>query len=263
MYDYRRLIELELEKRIARNPSYSLRAFARDVSISPSRLSEVLKNKNGLSLKNASIIAHELKLNDKEKDYFITSVRSQHARSAREKKEALAKLNLLEKKIPVKKIKTDESKIISNWHHLAILELFNLRNFKLNIKYVQDNLNIPKEAALDAIKRLKKLEWIRNINSEWITEEAFRSFTSQVPSEAIRNYHKSIIKEATNAIDKQTIHERNLQSLILSISKEQIPEAFAELEKFCIDFNQKYSAQKNNGEKIYALAIQFFNLGKN
>jgi hypothetical protein len=39
---YRRTLHEELETRSARNPGYSLRAFARDLGIRHSRLSEVL-----------------------------------------------------------------------------------------------------------------------------------------------------------------------------------------------------------------------------
>src|SRR2546430_13739191 len=47
--DYRRVLRKELESRCRTSPRYSLRAFARDLKISPSRLSEILSGKQGLS----------------------------------------------------------------------------------------------------------------------------------------------------------------------------------------------------------------------
>ncbi|MGZ3710379.1 MAG: hypothetical protein ACXVBE_01430 [Bdellovibrionota bacterium] len=46
--DYREKIRQAMESRAARNPRYSMRSFAKDLGISPSRLSEVLKGRYGL-----------------------------------------------------------------------------------------------------------------------------------------------------------------------------------------------------------------------
>jgi hypothetical protein len=52
----------ELSRRKQRNDSYSARAFARDLGLSPSRLSEVLSGEHGLSELSADRIAIRLKL---------------------------------------------------------------------------------------------------------------------------------------------------------------------------------------------------------
>ena len=43
---FKQLLRDELQKRRSRNPYYSLRAFARDMDVSPSRLSEVMNGKD-------------------------------------------------------------------------------------------------------------------------------------------------------------------------------------------------------------------------
>ena len=58
--DFREVLKQVLQKRAGNNPSYSQRAFARDLGISPSTLSEVLKGRYGLSEKKSREIALNL-----------------------------------------------------------------------------------------------------------------------------------------------------------------------------------------------------------
>lgn len=51
--DYRNLLKEKLSKRLSLNPKYSLRAFARDLSISSGQLSLVLNGKKGISPERA------------------------------------------------------------------------------------------------------------------------------------------------------------------------------------------------------------------
>lgn len=71
---YRTIIQEELNFRIRTNSSYSLRAFARDIGINPSQLSDVLKNKIGISSKKALIVANKLGLNQREAILFKSLV---------------------------------------------------------------------------------------------------------------------------------------------------------------------------------------------
>lgn len=71
----------ELQKRQARNPAYSMSGFSRDLTINPSRISEILNEKVRLSEKRAVLIAEKLKLNKNESFLFIDLVQSEHARS--------------------------------------------------------------------------------------------------------------------------------------------------------------------------------------
>ncbi|MEK2688110.1 hypothetical protein [Bdellovibrio sp. GT3] len=92
MHNYRDFILRELEKRQKKNPSYSLRAFARDLEMPSSRLSEILNRKMGLSEARAINLAERLNLTQPEKEYFIDLALSEHARSAVMKEMALRRV---------------------------------------------------------------------------------------------------------------------------------------------------------------------------
>ncbi|MBO9666790.1 MAG: DUF4423 domain-containing protein [Bdellovibrio sp.] len=92
MHNYREFILRELERRQKRNPSYSLRAFARDLEMPSSRLSEILNRKMGLSEARAMALAEKLNLEASEKEFFIDLALSEHARSAVMKDMALRRV---------------------------------------------------------------------------------------------------------------------------------------------------------------------------
>ncbi|MBX2994866.1 MAG: helix-turn-helix domain-containing protein [Bdellovibrionaceae bacterium] len=60
-----------LQKRQSENPSYSLRAFARDLGLSNGRLSDLLSGKSNVGLKVALRISDALELKDNERERFL------------------------------------------------------------------------------------------------------------------------------------------------------------------------------------------------
>ncbi len=71
--DFRGMLRAELGRRQVKNPAYSMRAFARDLGLSASGLSEVLSGKHSLSLRRAVIVSQRLGLSGHESDDFIAS----------------------------------------------------------------------------------------------------------------------------------------------------------------------------------------------
>jgi transcriptional regulator with XRE-family HTH domain len=71
-FTYRDFLSNELRSRQLANKSYSLRAFARDIGISPASLSLTLKGNLGLSVKTAKKVAEEIGLSKNQKDFFVT-----------------------------------------------------------------------------------------------------------------------------------------------------------------------------------------------
>lgn len=260
MLDYRETLRKELQKRAALNKTYSLRAFARDLKVSPSRLSEILAKKNGLSQVNALRIARSLELTPRDQDGFLLSVLSQHSRNPAERRKAIRKLDELKASSPKKVLHQDEFRVVADWYHYGILELLNLKNFELSPVAVAAQLKISKTDAFAAIERLKNLGWIRKVNSRWVSDPEYRVFSSNTPSLALRKFHSQLVRKAEEAIHQQEMSERILQSLVLTTTPERIQEAGRELSDFCYKFNQKYGSKYLEGETLYALTLQFFRL---
>ena len=102
---WNRLLADELVERKQRNQAYSLRAFARDLGVSASCLSDVLHEKRQLSKKHTHSIAKKLCLSPNE------------ARALREKKEKiLSSPHYLT-------LEEDVFHLVADWYYFAILNL--------------------------------------------------------------------------------------------------------------------------------------------
>jgi hypothetical protein len=70
----------ELARRQAKNPSYSLRAFANHLDLHASALSRILNQKQELSLNSCKTILARLRFEEHEKAAFIESVVARRAK---------------------------------------------------------------------------------------------------------------------------------------------------------------------------------------
>ena len=89
---YQKVLAEHLARRTGVNPRYSLRAFAAALDIEPSKLSEILAGKKGLSFDRAEKIAARLRLNGTERDLFLLSVQAQHSRAKSQRNASLTQL---------------------------------------------------------------------------------------------------------------------------------------------------------------------------
>ena len=128
---YHDILFQELDRRKSLNNSYSLRAFARDLDISASGLSQILSRKQGVSIKVADKIVGKLTCSENEKKWFCESVGALHARSSKVKIKCKSKIDEYENsKTEFSVIQLEYFKVISDWHHFAILELTHIKGFK-------------------------------------------------------------------------------------------------------------------------------------
>ena len=109
-------IKEEFSRKQRVNEHYSLRAYARDLGVHPSTLSQVMKGNRPLPLKDSTSVVKNLKLGPKDKTLFMES--------------------LYRRKTSIDDIKIsslDERFMLDEWEHFAVLELYELVNFEANI----------------------------------------------------------------------------------------------------------------------------------
>lgn len=259
--DYVDILKDHLSDRCKRNKGYSLRAYARDLGISPQRLSHILNGRHGLSPKSAALIANNLGLNESETTYFCTLVEKKHARSKLVKEEANKKLS--EMKSFYKDLSIDHFKIVADWYHFAIMELSLIDGFSSNTKWIAKRLAISEMEAKLAVERLLRLE-LMEINQKGALKITGNFFADPkgTPSEALRQFHKQLMLKAHEAISIQPIERRDYSSTIIAINDDDLPLAKLELKNFREKFDKKLSSN-NKKTKVYCLGMQFFCLQDN
>ncbi|MCM2279060.1 MAG: TIGR02147 family protein [Oligoflexia bacterium] len=259
--DYRDVLRTEYARRRNRNPSYSLRAFARDLDIAYSRLNEVINAKRGISAVAADRLAMNLGLSETEKNIFVAQVEASHGRSNAVRNRAQARARELRAQTEQNSIQLDAFEMISHWYHYAILELPALKEFQADPQWIADRLGISRTEAEGAISRLFRVGLLRKTKTGFEPARDFTFSTTDIPSAGLKRHHEQILAKATDAIHFQDIHERDLSAVTVAIDRKDIPKAKEMLKTFRRQFMREMEKSADR-DAVYSLALQFFRIDK-
>ncbi len=242
--------DLSLKQRM--NPLYSLRAYARDLGVHPATLSQVLKGKRPLPLKDSTHVLRKLNLGPKESTLFMESILSGKA--------SLDQIKLDESD---ERFMLDEShfKIISEWEHYAVLELFNLQNFRASNEEIAFRLNLTMNRVDVVIQNLLVAGLIvRNHDETYRKIHEDVRTTENISSPALRASHRETVRMSLEKLEEIDLELRDFSSSTLALDPEKLPEA----KTIIREFRKKMAALLRDGEKseVYQLAIQFFPVTK-
>ena len=84
----------------------------------------------------------------------------------------------------------------------------------------------------------------------------------EIPSNAIQRYQKQLIAKATQAIDTQSVNERDVSSLMISIRQKDLPKFKQKIREFRKDINEEAESIIQGRDQVYCLSVQLFSLMK-
>lgn len=251
-----------LAERIRNNASYSVRAFARDLSVSPAFISMVLNKKKNLSINRAQQISEILMMDPQEKRSFLRAVaissmaRRNSAQYLRElldvPKEATHEAKLLQ---------TDVLKVLTSWHHVAILDFTRCQGFISSTHWVARKLGISPIQVRDAVDRLQRLGLIQIKGNRWIKKDKHLNMPTSMPEEHIRKFHSEMLEKAKENLQKQTkadFDRRDISCTTMAIDPKNKELAIKKIQRF----HKEMSALLTEGtaKEVYQLNVQFFPL---
>lgn len=261
--DYTDVLHEHFVKRKAHNPRYSLRAYARDLKVLPSQLSQILNKKQGASYEVAEVMSSCLKLEGARKKWFCNSAGELHARSFKERKEYKQKLDLF--KDGAKKyseIQMEFFNVISDWYHFAILELTYHESFQSNSRWISTVLDISIEDTEKAIQRMLKLGLLQFEQGQYKDTFGYLATPEETPSSSLRNFNRQLIEKALSAMEDRPIDEREMSSSLFALDKSQLKEMKIKMREFKRNLmTEADKAKKKNS--VYCLSMQLFELTRN
>lgn len=240
--EMKRLLQEELQRRKDKNPAYSLRAFAKSLSMSPAQLSQLVSGKRPLTLKTFEKVARELMLSPIEKKRAL---------------EALAQSVAQELHPNNLQMKEDEFRLVSDWYHFAILSLTKVKGAKKDPVWIAKRLGI---AIIDAKLAVERLERMGVLSPG----ETFKQITepirvlSEVPSQAIQKWHRQMISMATEKLSHVPVDRRDYSGMVMAIDPKNLPRAKKAIE----DFQEELVSLMEQGEptEVYAMSCQLYPL---
>lgn len=256
--DARQYLKAELELRQQRRPQYSLRAFARDLSMSPSTLSDFLHGKLGLSKERVRFIGQKLNLSNDQQDHFCDLLEVRFARKPEDRKAAkwrvASRIKSQSSHLPLESLQ-----IVADWYHMAILELLEIDPKFQDPSELAKHLRIPTNRIKHAIERLIKVGLLEQREEQLIVKESATVAGDEMPSSAIRQMHLQVLALTERALEEQTFPDRDDLSVFFTIRKKDYPDLQRELRRVILDTLQKFSA-KDEKDSLYCFNSHLFSI---
>ncbi|MBS1971265.1 MAG: DUF4423 domain-containing protein [Bdellovibrionales bacterium] len=240
------LLLQELTRRQTRNSSYSLRAFARDLGIGATTLSDVLADKRSLSKTNLGKVMEKLLVSPVEKEKLWNDYKDNVNRPR----------ELDDKTV----LEEDVFRLIADWHYVAVLNLANIKNNQARPEWIAERLGIKVEEAEDAIERLQRLKLVRKAHGRLVQTGRDLATTTDIPSAAIRKHHSQNLRLAEEALHNVPVDFREFSSVTVAANLEKL----SAVKQILLKTRKKINDLLETGEpsEVYTLSFQLFPLTK-
>lgn len=247
----RDLLKTEIVRRCEKNPSYSLRAFAKSLDLSPAFVSKLLKGDRPFTAKTIDHIAAALALDPEQVVGYKSRLKKKKGASD-------------ERDLGYRQIGLDQFQLISDWYHFAIMELVTLEGFKASPSWVATKLGINVHQASDALERLIRMGYIKeNADGKMIlVEENNTTIGPEIAVPATRRQQTQFLEMAIQAINETPIEKRSQTTSTMAIPSDRIGEA----KEVIAEFRRKMAnLMQRPGERdsVYQLTVSFYPLTKN
>lgn len=243
----------EFCKRQKLNSAYSLRAFARDLSLDSSELSSVLRGKRKLPIKKADAVCRKLRLSPLEKSEFVNSLRFGSGSL-----KAIAAIPTSH----YKELLNDEThfRIISEWEYFCLLSLVKNKKFKSDPEWIASRLDVSLLRVKNILDHLLTAGLIEIKNGKYVLIEEDVKTTEDISSAALRRSHHEALEMGAKKLDEIPLHLRDFSSATIPIKKADLPKA----KELIREFRHKLDAflSSDEADEVYQIAIQFYPLTK-
>jgi uncharacterized protein (TIGR02147 family) len=242
--DARSLLRQELEKRIEKNPRYSMRAFAKSLGLSHSLLSLVISGKRSVSTAMVQKLVSFLDLDPIEKQSLLSNYKVQKVNNGfHEDQDTFYQMEL------------DTFAVISDWYHYAILSLLEIENSKFEAKWISSKLGISVIQAKLAMERLKRMKLVSLTNGRWKQSVLPIKINPEMTNDATRKFHRQLLERALDALDNVPKNKRDFSTMTFAMDPSLVPYAakrLRELERELVASLEK----KGKPKVVYNLTIQ-------
>lgn len=189
-------------------------------------LLRVMKGDKRLSADGAERLAGALDLSAREQEYFLALVDYNQAKKDEQREAAWERLQKALGKgrhaSPPRLLTSIHREVLSEWHHLALRSLLELRPSPDDEEALGKRLRPTRSAA--AVRRsLKLLEQggliERRADGLWHATDKSLATPPEVGPPAVRQYHRECLQLASQSLESIPVEERNISGLTLGISR--------------------------------------------
>lgn len=259
------ILKQVLQEKKKKNHSYSLRAAARDLGVTHGYLSLILSGKKFLNFHRAIQFSQSLKMDEMRTSLFLRCV------ALESMKDSACRI-FLENSFPCESVTSghefatlelDRFRILSDWYHIAVLDLTLLKQFKPDPAWIASELGITIDHVKNAAARLARLGLLEISKGQWIKTNAKLAIPTTYSDHAVREFHQQMIEKATEALNSPSSEDfaaREISAITFPINPDKVPEAKRKVEKFKREMLKFLGS--GDCTALYQMNIQLFPLSK-
>ncbi len=246
------LLQARLGEMKRKNPSYSVRAFAKKVGLNSGALSAILNGKRNVSEILARRIAERLMLDPQERAELF----SLFPEKRRYQKEGMKTDSVDPTYL---QLSAAQYRVVGEWQHFAILTLLEVQDFDSSAEWIAKRLNLSVTKTEQSIARMISIGMLeRNEDGKLIkAPQKFRT-TDDVVDTSIRRSHEETLELAKESLSRDSIDERDFTHISLAIDPKNMSMAKELIRKFQDEFATL--VESGNQAEVYRLSMQFFPL---
>jgi uncharacterized protein (TIGR02147 family) len=260
------ILKQALQEKQRKNPAYTMRAAARDAGVTSGFMSMVLSGKKRLTFKRAVQFAQLLKIDGASSDLLLRAVALESTTdsacraylanalggdSARQQQEYAV-------------LELDRFRTLSDWYHIAILDLTLVKGFESNAAWVSEELGISLEQATSAVARLQRLGLLEiTKDGQWIKTDAKLAIPTTYSDKAMRDFQEQMIDKAREALQSPSPEDfaaRDISGVSMAIDPARLPEAKLRIQRFRRDMLE--FLEEGESTELYRMNVQLFRLSK-
>ena len=263
-HDYRQYLNAWLEYKKSIDPKFSLRKLAKEINSSPSYLSMILNGERKLRSSVLTSWKNLLNLSDSEFSYLECL---QVLSDSDSQEDRLIAIKKMQKYGRYKNQHTNEVKFykyLSKWYNVAIKEMTELKNFVLDIDWIQKKLEskVSRDEVRKAVEFLIKEEFIiPDHNGGFEASEKALKCEGSIFKSGLSAFHKQMFEKAIRSIDTIPANERWIYGNTVAISKNQFNEIVLIMKEANENINQIIKRKENN-DVVYHTGFLAFPLTK-
>jgi len=242
-----------------KNAKYSISAFARDLGLSVSFLSRLLRGERPLTVKQAVQIAALMGLDSAQTDRLVHSAIKRSSPKNRKLAQKLRDPSESDERLSPTYFEVERFKAISQWYHLAILSLTFVEDFQSSTAWIAKRLGISKIEAQDAVDRLFELGLLEVQGKRWVQSSKNLFIKTQKSELAVREFQLQMIdksKEALKQTEQEAFDARYIAGSTLAVDRKKIPLLRERIQKFQLEIAEL--AKSETYTDVYHLNLHLF-----
>ena len=158
-------------------------------------------------------------------------------------------------------LELDRFRFLSDWYHVAILDLTLLKGFRSDVDWIAHRLGISPLQVKSATERLKRLGLLRTGPRGLKKTHAKIAVPTDQSEKAIREFHAQMMDQAKAAMERpgrDEFESREIGSATMAINARRIPRARKMIQRFRRELLEFMTAGECS--ELYQLNVQFFRL---